>query len=341
MYRILSRTLVSLIFVCVLCSNSGLANLRQGIVAPKVNKRIAGHRILKTLEIAKTPSINFPRAIFQDSEGLIYIGGSTHFSIFNEKENLWKTYSDNRLTSGLPGSQLSVVESSDKKIWATSRRGGFLVFLNNDNWEDEDRFNVSVVNFIFPSNTGGVWAFTASWLYHYDGKDWADPIKTFKILGDTSIFTGLQDSKGYIWLSSPQGLFRYDVVKKDWSAFLQPQLQSGINQIYEDTTGNLWFANSQGEIVIYDRGTTSWRTFNLSDIIPNSFTISGIVEDSRGQILFATHNGLVSFDTKYKQWYRSTSKNSGLLESWVTCIYKDRSNRIWLGTPKGILVLEP
>jgi ligand-binding sensor domain-containing protein len=343
MYSIFRKTLVALILTCACSCNAGLAFPKQGVAAPQVNKRIAGHRILKTLEIPKTPGIYFPSLIFQDSKGLYYIVRRDHLSIFNEKENNWTTFTRNQLNLDGFAQLRFIAESSDGRVWVSSKTLGHLRFLLDGKWEEDQKFSF-YQPVIFPSLRIGIWAADGEALYHYDGTSWSKPFGAFKKpwknnLG--TIFAGIEDSMGLIWLIGGEGVFRYDQVKNEWSAILQPQMPSRIEHIYEDTSGNLWFANIQGDIAFYDRKTSSWGTFSLSDKIPNSYNIGGMVEDRESQILFATNKGLVGFNKKYNQWNRYTSKNSGLLHSWVTCIYKDRSNQIWLGTPSGIMVLEP
>jgi ligand-binding sensor domain-containing protein len=352
MRRILSGVLVVVSLVCIFFTNSGHAFFRQSIAAPKVNKRIAGHRTLKVVEVLNTPDFNYPKIIFQDSTGQIYIARQELLSIYNEKENLWKTYNKTQLN--LPNfNHIKLIgESSDKKIWLSAGPIGQLNFLNEGRWQELPEYT-RPIGTVFPSLTKGFWMYSQGELHYYDGTNWSGPVSAFKKSVEhyaPSPVIGIQDSKGFIWLAGGHsinwmagwpGIHRYDPVKNLWAIFSESGFPDNIQHLYEDSSDNLWFANIQGDIAFLERKTGSWKTFTLSDRIPNSYNISGIIEDNQGQILFATNKGLVSFNKKYNQWNRSTSANSGLLHSWVTCMYKDRDKRIWLGTPKGIMVLEP
>lgn len=58
-------------------------------------------------------------------------------------------------------------------------------------------------------------------------------------------------------------------------------------------------------------------------------------------MMFASDVGLISFKEDKNEWAVFTPENSGLPEGHITSIMEDRKGRIWLGTGKGIVVLEP
>lgn len=118
-----------------------------------------------------------------------------------------------------------------------------------------------------------------------------------------------------------------------------------------DADNNLWIANyGATEPVHVKKADGSWRSF----IIPYAISeqaVSQIVIDDNNQkwIVLPKSNGLVCFnhgttidnpgDDRWKL-YRSGKGNGNLPDNNVLCVAKDKNNFIWVGTAKGIGVIQ-
>jgi ligand-binding sensor domain-containing protein len=118
-----------------------------------------------------------------------------------------------------------------------------------------------------------------------------------------------------------------------------------------DTDNNLWVANYGSLSPLHvKKADGNWRSF----IIPFALTeqaVSQIVIDDNNQkwIVLPKNNGLACFYTGQTidnpgddQWklYRSGKGNGNLPDNLVRCIAKDKNNFIWVGTAKGIGVIQ-
>jgi len=118
-----------------------------------------------------------------------------------------------------------------------------------------------------------------------------------------------------------------------------------------DADNNLWVANYGSLSPLHvKKADGSWRSF----IIPFALTeqaVSQIVIDDNNQkwIVLPKNNGLVCFNTGQTidnpgddKWkiYRSGKGNGNLPDNLVRCIAKDKNNFIWVGTAKGIGVIQ-
>ena len=118
-----------------------------------------------------------------------------------------------------------------------------------------------------------------------------------------------------------------------------------------DADNNLWIANYGAENpVLVKKADGTWRSF----IIPYALVeqaVSQIVIDDFNQkwIVLPKNNGLVCFNHGQTidnpgddQWklYRSGKGNGNLPDNNVTCIAKDKNSFIWVGTGKGIGVIQ-
>lgn len=118
-----------------------------------------------------------------------------------------------------------------------------------------------------------------------------------------------------------------------------------------DADNNLWLANYGALDPIHvKKADGNWRSF----IIPFALTeqgVSQIVIDDNNQkwIVLPKSNGLACFNSGQSidnpgddQWklYRSGKGNGNLPDNLVRCIAKDKNNFIWVGTAKGIGVIQ-
>ncbi|HEY8894876.1 MAG TPA: two-component regulator propeller domain-containing protein [Niastella sp.] len=118
-----------------------------------------------------------------------------------------------------------------------------------------------------------------------------------------------------------------------------------------DADNNLWVANYGALSPLHvKKADGNWLSF----IIPFALTeqaVSQIVIDDNNQkwIVLPKNNGLVCFNTGQTidnpgddKWkiYRSGKGNGNLPDNLVRCIAKDKNNFIWVGTAKGIGVIQ-
>jgi ligand-binding sensor domain-containing protein len=344
--RTISRSiLLPAILFFALLSNFGSSFSRDNRNHLKPGSEIAGHRILKTLPMPEDHNTVTSDVLFQDNAGLFYLPQRGSLHVYDEAHNQWKTYTYQDLNLGR-GEQIHwMAESPDQRIWYTpGSLYGLHVFEDGRGRAIED-FRLSSVNILFPAIGKGFWACSPGFLHYYDGEIWSEPISTDKPteklkLGDIS--AGIQDRKGLIWLTCSDGIARYEPKQKEWTAFLHPQVPtSPLKHIYEDKNGDMWFANTLGDMIFYERKSSSWVRFNLEDKVSDVGSLYGMLEDKKGQMLFATFYGVVGFDGSKHQWNLYTARNSGLPDSLVYCMYKDRSERIWMVTARGLVVLTP
>jgi len=136
---------------------------------------------------------------------------------------------------------------------------------------------------------------------------------------------------------------------------IQPAYFNGtsyrVSGLAFDADNNLWVANYGGQNpVLVKKADGTWRSF----IIPFALAeqaVSKIVIDDNNQkwIVLPKNNGLVCFNHGQSidnpgddQWklYRSGKGNGNLPSTDVRCIAKDKNNFIWVGTAKGIGVIQ-
>ena len=155
----------------------------------------------------------------------------------------------------------------------------------------------------------------------------------------------MQDSRGYMWFGTQDGLNKYDgyevrVFRKDPS---NPNSLSNdfIKAIAEDKYGNLWIATWGSGINRFDRKTEKFKHFYNDPrdpkSIPSNF-ITNIITDNEGILWLTSENGLITLDpssNKFTHFKHDTSNNGSLSIDFTSCVIEDTRHNIWIGTING------
>ena len=107
----------------------------------------------------------------------------------------------------------------------------------------------------------------------------------------------IQDSKGFIWLGSTNGLYRYDGYKfesfKKYTNRPTGLSSDWVWDLEEDARGNIWIATYDGGINMWERSTGQFRHFRHEPA--NAQSLSGdkvfkILPDKQGQVWAVVQN---------------------------------------------------
>lgn len=158
-------------------------------------------------------------------------------------------------------------------------------------------------------------------------------------LPHNTVFCALQDSDGYIWVGTQNGLAKYDgysfeiYASKGKSIDSQEFKGNKISALYEDKAGNLWVGTEREGLNIKKRGSDFFENLKENDAFINikEYEITSISEDEEGNILIGTLGGGVlqyNFETKKNRHF--TVQNSGLSDDRVFDVKMDNYGKIWV-----------
>jgi len=160
----------------------------------------------------------------------------------------------------------------------------------------------------------------------------------------------IQDSKGFIWIGTADGLNRYDGYKfKIFRNDVKDAASIGSNYIQdmaEDKDGYIWIGTIGGGLNRFDRRTNQFRRFMHSDKDSKSISsnfISKISIEKSGKIWVATQrDGVNLFDPKTgtSVHYLNNKNNAKSISSnEIAKVYCDNDDNVWVGTVNNGLAL--
>jgi len=174
-------------------------------------------------------------------------------------------------------------------------------------------------------------------------------------LSQSSIFCMIQDSKGFMWFGTEDGLNKYDgnkftVYKHDPN---DPNSisNSTIHGIYEDKRGAIWLGTYGGGLSRFNRNTEKFTqyTFNKNDT--NSLRSSVVFtacEDDNGSLWVGSSWGhgiarlirdpINEASDKFKNYRFVSEDNTALIPGRVRAMCKGKSGFLWIGTQRGGLI---
>lgn len=169
-------------------------------------------------------------------------------------------------------------------------------------------------------------------------------------LSQSSALAFCQDSKGFVWIGTADGLNRYDgnefkIYRRDLNNLQNSLLNNQVSALLEDRQGYIWVGTGGG-LSRFDPRSETFRNFIFDlDSTPFSKVVS-ILQDRKGFLWFATlEKGLKKYDPKTEKMtiYRSAPNNPNTISfDAVYGLVEDEEGKIWIGTGGGgINIFDP
>ena len=167
-------------------------------------------------------------------------------------------------------------------------------------------------------------------------------------LTNSYIYCIEQDQKGFIWIGTDNGLYRYDGFRMKHYLNL-PGDTTSINsnviyKLYTDTHDNLWIGTFIG-LMRYEEEFDHFFDFNFQNLYRNGLPlpINGITENNDSLVIVSTDVGIILINpVEFRvEFIRSGSPQSNFKGNNVTPCYTDRSGNLWVGTEQGITKINP
>ncbi len=303
-------------------------------------------------------------ALFQDSEGFIWIGTlDGGLNVFDPPS---ETYTNYLPAPDYPGSIssgriTSIAEGIDGDLWIGTQTGlnvfdpveeKFTSFMHD---QDEPQSIISdAINVLRIDGSGNLWIGTPEGLdrmsadrshfIHYRN----DP--TFqRSISNNSILAIYEDRGGVLWFGTHGGgINRYDRERDKFAYYRHdpddPNSLSGnfIFPIYVDDEGYAWIGTSDAGLNRFQWETGANKKYYNNPQNPDSIssdTIISIFQDSDGILWVGTTNGLDRYNpalNSFTHYRRDPTDPESISANFVYAIFEDSRKQLWVGTFVGL-----
>jgi signal transduction histidine kinase/ligand-binding sensor domain-containing protein/CheY-like chemotaxis protein/HPt (histidine-containing phosphotransfer) domain-containing protein len=166
-------------------------------------------------------------------------------------------------------------------------------------------------------------------------------------LAQNSVMATLQDSRGFLWIATQNGLDRYDgynIRHFTHQRGVDNTLPSNfIWDIHQDRHGDIWMAIKDGGVARLNTATETFRSYRHEANNPRSISSDDarrLFIDRDDEIWIATVGGGISIldprTGKARRLRHDPNNPASLNSDLVSAVTQDEQGRIWVGTDAGL-----
>jgi len=288
-------------------------------------------------------------AVTEDREGNLWFstdGGISKFS--------GKTFTYFSTRDGLKDNMVwSLWEDPDGNIWIGSEKG---VALYNEEKGTLVNMPLKWEGIAYPfyeGSQGNLWFGTGTTVIKYDGQNYIDINESLHV-DNYNVLSILEDQQGNFWFGTESnGVKKYDGQRMTDISRKDGLLDTTVNFVMEDYRGNIWMGTNSG-ISIYLVKKKRFVNITTRQWLPSKYVMS-LLQDRDNSFWIGTYGGGVvhygpsqnmssisqSDEDFYTQGVVETfSTKDGLVDDEVLLMVFDDRGNLWLGTNKGIGVID-
>ncbi|MGM0581737.1 MAG: two-component regulator propeller domain-containing protein [Bacteroidota bacterium] len=305
----------------------------------------------KNLNVNDGLSQNIVEAIFQDSDGFLWLGTQDGLDRYDGRDFITYNYRiDNE--NSISNNYIKVIKEDDNGyLWVGTYGGGLNKFDKKSTFQRflRDRNNPNsisnnVVYNIHQLNDSIYWIGTKDGLNKFN-------IRTekftnrysqeeFPVLSHPVVYSiSSSNQENEIWVGTRKGLNRvntrtYEV--EEYTAGDNGLVDDDIRDLYLDHKGNLWIATKLGGLNYKPKGQDKFRQIDLKLNSGNNVYARKLYPNETGGVWLGTFGrGLFHIDNNFKvlhQFVKDKSKPKGISSNNIVEIFKDEASNYWFGT---------
>jgi ligand-binding sensor domain-containing protein/two-component sensor histidine kinase len=161
----------------------------------------------------------------------------------------------------------------------------------------------------------------------------AFPITTDEGLPNQTIYSIIQDNRGFIWLGTDAGLYKYDGIR--YYEYKHPlQKSRSLTGLEKTADGKIYMYNFNGQIFYIEND--SLKLLNAWD----KGSVSNICIDKTSNLWVSYSKGITSLSNKTNKWSYFATTPKYPTGNFTHSCYIDKDNVFWCIGPKGLIQID-
>jgi signal transduction histidine kinase/ligand-binding sensor domain-containing protein/CheY-like chemotaxis protein/HPt (histidine-containing phosphotransfer) domain-containing protein len=197
-----------------------------------------------------------------------------------------------------------------------------------------------------------LWPILAGWIPVAVGSTGGPPLvlenlSTRDGLPQGDVMVTLQDSQGFVWFGTEDGLVRFDgheIYRYAYSPTVDGGLPGNfVDAIAEDKNGDLWIGIKGSGLAQWHRSTDTFTVYRHDPRDPDSLasdTVRTILVDGTGLIWIGTMDAgidlLAPVEKHFRHMRHVAIRADSLADDQIQTLMQDHSGTIWVGTRAGL-----
>jgi ligand-binding sensor domain-containing protein len=268
------------------------------------------------------------RDLAVDEEGRVWIStypyqpsdeGGIYACTWSNNACYWLSYDT---SDGLSSQETESVAASMDRVWFGTNGAGLSSFALHWNYYADDAVNV------LASQSGALWAGTASGLKRFDGSSWSTEISgqditALLVLGSNSIWAGTDGGGVRFWDGSIWQTFNTSNAKI---------AENSVLSLAQDGKGRIWMGTKTQGLSVYDPQSKGWATFRAELTPLPSDHVTALIKDAQDNIWVGTDQGVAVYTGEDWQVY---DLSDGLPNLNIGDLVVDSKDQLWAATSSG------
>ncbi|MEW6996920.1 two-component regulator propeller domain-containing protein [Colwelliaceae bacterium BS250] len=291
-------------------------------------------------------------SITQDEMGFVWLGNQNGLNRFDGTSSKIYSHVTGDLNSLASTWVSEIFIDSEERLWVLGDGGISLYIPETDSFKNfnqiDEHKDVLGNNYItvVEDKNGTLWfGSRGNGLTKFDSKTSTFTSITDS-LSDETIYDLTIDHKQRLWIATANGLHVLPPNSNKIKTFTtNSNIAISSNKIlatFEDKDNTLWIATEDSGVFKFDIDVGITKSYkNIvgdSSSLCNDF-VRDVLQDSLGNIWFATDKGLCQFDKNHDMFIQHTHNNarpSSLTDNRVNALFQDVGGVIWAGTYGGV-----
>ena len=280
----------------------------------------------------------------------MWIGTEDGLNQYNGNIVVQYNYEKNNKKSLTSTCITSINEDNYGNIWVGTDSGLNIINRNEDkviriesNKESEDILSDYMITSIYRDSNDTMWVGTTNGLNRYDEKNnkfikyYSDG--TYKSITNNYITDIDENESGELWVSTRDGISIIDL--DTYNINNGRDKYNNREYIYnadKDNDGNMWVIGKESLFRILNKDY-ELGIYNIYDCENLSYDMTKILCHTNGDIWLSCGSGLIRYIASTNETKIYNEGPDYLISNSIRCLYEDRSGVLWVGTNKGVSIL--